>query len=78
MNYIRVKGHSNLARNGSYGSIVNINKVNTKSKIEISICKTSRLRIFSFLKSSLNFHSLKDLFKSIDSSLLQIYELLSI
>ena len=26
MNYIKVKGHSNLARNGSYGSIVNINK----------------------------------------------------
>ena len=26
MNYIKVKGHSNLARTGIYGSIVNINK----------------------------------------------------
>jgi len=26
MSYIKVKGHSNLARTGIYGSIVNINK----------------------------------------------------
>ena len=26
MNHIKVKGHSNLARTGIYGSIVNINK----------------------------------------------------
>jgi len=26
MSYIKVKGHSNLARTGVYGSIVNINK----------------------------------------------------
>ena len=26
MNYIKVKGYSNLARTGIYGSIVNINK----------------------------------------------------
>ena len=26
MSYLKVKGHSNLARSGPYGSIVNINK----------------------------------------------------
>ena len=26
MNYVKVKGHANLARTGLYGSIVNINK----------------------------------------------------
>jgi hypothetical protein len=37
MSYIKVKGHSNLARTGVYGSIVNINKE------EIQLAKKRKL-----------------------------------
>jgi len=65
MNYIKVKGHSNLARNGSYGSIVNINKE------EIQLAKKRKLERKQKEKE---FEDLKDEVGDIKKMLTQIIE----
>jgi len=65
MSYIKVKGHSNLARTGVYGSIVNINKE------EIQLAKKRKLERKQKEKE---FEDLKDEVGDIKKMLTQIIE----
>jgi len=51
MNYIKVKGHSNLARNGSYGSIVNINKEEMQAARKRKLERKQKEKDFEDLKN---------------------------
>lgn len=65
MNYIKVKGHSDLARAGQYGSIVNINKE------EIQLAKKRKLER---KQKEQEFENLKDEVGDIKKMLTQIIE----
>ena len=65
MSYIKVKGHSNLARTGVYGRIVNINKE------EIQLAKKRNLERKQKEKE---FEDLKDEVSDIKKMLTQIIE----
>ena len=51
MNYIKVKGHSNLARTGLYGSIVNINKEEIAASRKRKLERRQKEKDFEDLKN---------------------------
>ena len=51
MNYIKVKGHSNLARTGIYGSIVNINKEEIAASRKRKLERKQKEKDFEDLKN---------------------------
>ena len=51
MNYIKVKGHANLARTGHYGSIVNINKEEIQAARKRKLERKQKEKDFENLKN---------------------------
>lgn len=51
MNYIKVKGHSNLVRTGPYGSIVNINKEEIQAARKRKLVRKQKEKEFENLKN---------------------------
>ena len=51
MNYIKVKGHANLARTGVYGSIVNINKEEIQAARKRKLERKQKEKDFEDLKN---------------------------
>jgi len=51
MNYIKVKGHSNLVRTGPYGSIVNINKEEIQAARKRKLERKQKEKDFENLKN---------------------------
>ena len=54
MGYIKVKGHANLARNGPYGSIVNINKEEIQAARERKLERKQKEKEFENLKNEVS------------------------
>ena len=54
MNYIKVKGHSNLARSGPYGSIVNINKEEIQAARKRKLERRQKEKDFEDLKNEVS------------------------
>ena len=51
MNYVKVKGHANLARTGLYGSIVNINKEEIQAARKRKLERKQKEKDFENLKN---------------------------
>ena len=51
MNYVKVKGHTNLARTGLYGSIVNINKEEIQAARRRKLERKQKEKDFENLKN---------------------------
>ena len=51
MNYVKVKGHANLARTGLYGSIVNINKEEIQAAKRRKLERKQKEKDFENLKN---------------------------
>ena len=51
MNYVKVKGHANLARTGLYGSIVNINKEEIQAARKRKLERKQKEKDFEDLKN---------------------------
>jgi len=51
MSYIKVQGHSNLARTGHYGSIVNINKEEIQAARKRKLERKQKEKDFEDLKN---------------------------
>ena len=54
MSYIKVKGHSNLARTGIYGSIVNINKEEISAARKRKLERRQKEKDFENLKNEVS------------------------
>ena len=54
MNYIKVKGHANLARSGHYGGIVNINKEEIQAARKRKLERKQKEKDFENLKNEVS------------------------
>ena len=54
MNYIKVKGHANLARSGYYGGIVNINKEEIQAARKRKLERKQKEKDFEDLKNEVS------------------------
>ena len=54
MNYVKVKGHANLARTGLYGSIVNINKEEIQAARKRKLERKQKEKDFDDLKNEVS------------------------